>query len=201
MRTRNTSWTRCRSKSSTRPQFLTAVTRRATATATATATAAATATATATARSRTTARRTARARTRAGAASRSPCGSVCSRTARAASTRSVTVRATTRSPLAASTCGVCARVSVRRSTVGAQRWWSRGTARWVSGCRYGASARGNDLVVQLNGEVPQIPSSKEDYGSDLYAACRTAVQLTLEPGGHWTREGAIAAWSPLFDGE
>jgi hypothetical protein len=93
--------------------------------------------------------------------------------------------------------------------------------------------------------VPQISSSKEDYGSDLYAACRTAVQLTLEPGGHsltlasaqartrtctrtrtrtrtrskptlaltlytllylesgghWTRERAIAAWSPLFDSE
>ena len=94
--------------------------------------------------------------------------------------------------------------------------------------------------------MPQISSSKEDYGSDLYAACRTAVQLTLEPGGHsltlasaqartrtctrtrtrtrtrskpnpfaptlytllylesgghWTREGAIAAWSPLFDSE
>ena len=48
-------------------------------------------------------------------------------------------------------------------------------------------------------QVPQIPSFKEDYGSDLYAACRTATQLTLEPGGHWTREGASAAWSPLFD--
>lgn len=59
---------------------------------------------------------------------------------------------------------------------------------------------GSALVVDLNGEVPQIPSYKEDYGSDLYAACRTAVQLTLEPGGHWTREGASAAWSPLFDG-
>ena len=39
---------------------------------------------------------------------------------------------------------------------------------------------------------------KEDYGSDLYAACRTAVQLTLEPGGHWTRQGAERALSPLF---
>ena len=33
--------------------------------------------------------------------------------------------------------------------------------------------------------MPQIPSFKEDYGSDLYAACRTATELTLEPGGHW----------------
>ena len=58
---------------------------------------------------------------------------------------------------------------------------------------------GSGLVIDLNGEVPQIPTAKGDYGSDLYAACRTAVQLTLDPGGHWTRQGASAAWSPLFD--
>ena len=63
----------------------------------------------------------------------------------------------------------------------------------------GKCAASDGLTVALNGEVPQIPMAKQDYGSDLYAACRTAVQLTLEPGGHWSREGASAAWSPLFD--
>ena len=62
----------------------------------------------------------------------------------------------------------------------------------------GKCAASGGLTVALNGEVPQIPMAKQDYGSDLYAACRTAVQLTLEPGGHWSREGASAAWSPLF---
>ena len=53
-------------------------------------------------------------------------------------------------------------------------------------CKCGGIA-GGELLVQLNGEVPVIPPEKEDYGSDLYAACRTAVSsgLRFEHTGYY----------------
>eukprot|EP00308_Calcidiscus_leptoporus_P001251 CAMPEP_0119365890 /NCGR_PEP_ID=MMETSP1334-20130426/12792_1 /TAXON_ID=127549 /ORGANISM="Calcidiscus leptoporus, Strain RCC1130" /LENGTH=301 /DNA_ID=CAMNT_0007381967 /DNA_START=46 /DNA_END=951 /DNA_ORIENTATION=+ len=58
---------------------------------------------------------------------------------------------------------------------------------------------GGELSLDLSGVAPKIPMAKEDFGSDLYAACRTAVQLKLNLGGHWTDDAAKAALAPLFD--
>ena len=60
---------------------------------------------------------------------------------------------------------------------------------------------GGDLRIYMEEGIDQallkIPMAKGDYGSDLYAASRTAVEVKLVIGGHFTDDAARSALGPF----